>query len=105
IEDLRDRASRETDLGNVHAAIRILWLNDREVAVDALLEFLGRADASQLVASRTLLSLILEEKDSEVVRRILYWVTEHRYRLDAEFLEELGYHGLMQSREVAHLFK
>ncbi|MEX2570086.1 MAG: cyclic nucleotide-binding domain-containing protein [Gemmatimonadota bacterium] len=105
IEALRRRTSTETRLGNVHAAIRILWLNDRRAAVDALLEFLARADAAELVASRSLLSMILEEKDSEVVRRILYWVTEHRYRLDAEFLEELGYHGLMQSREIAHLFK
>lgn len=104
IEALRARAVGEADLGNVHAAIRILWLNDRETAVDALLDFLARADAAQLVASRSLLSMILEEKDSEVLRRILYWVTEFRYRLDAEFLEELGYHGLMQSREVAHLF-
>jgi HEAT repeat protein len=104
LEQLRVRAASDGDLGDVHTAIRILWLNDRETAVDALLDFLGRADAAQLVASRSLLSMILEEKDSEVLRRILYWVTEFRYRLDAEFLEELGYHGLMQSREVAHLF-
>ncbi|HET7320911.1 MAG TPA: cyclic nucleotide-binding domain-containing protein [Longimicrobiaceae bacterium] len=105
MQALRVRASEETDLTNIHEAIRILWLNDHQAAVDALLAFVARADAEQLVASRALLAMILGEQDSEVVRRILYWVTEHRYTLDPEFLEELGYHGLMQSREVSHLFR
>ena len=105
IDSLRARIAEAATLEEAHAAIEILWVNDRGAAVDALLDYLQQADAHALVGSRPLLAMILGERDADVLRRTLTWVTENRARLDAGVLEELGYHGLLQSREVTHLFR
>ncbi len=103
LPELRARALRGPAAAT-HAAIRILWVNDREIAVRTLLEYLEGATSEQVTDTRPLLTMMLHDKDGEVIRLLLYWLINQEQRLSPSFLEELGYHSLLQPRDVAGLF-
>jgi len=104
-EQIRDLI-RRVGSGNrdeAHAALRILWLNDRQAAREALISYLSASSEEDRIAIKPLLSTMLDEEDSEVIRCLLEWLEDRELSDVSMLLEELGNHRLIQAQNVAAL--
>lgn len=77
-----------------HAAIRILWQNDRGAAVDCLLNIMSRG-AEEMTSSVPLLETMLDSRDPDVDRRIAQWLETSKSALIPRVVEALGERGLV----------
>ena len=89
---------------NAYTALRILWVNDRELAIRTLLEHVDGGDGEHDAEIRALLSTMLRDQDADVIRQVLFWLNEALPRLDTGLIEELGHHKFIQPREVPGLY-
>ena len=83
------------------SALRILWYNDRLLAVQALLDYLQTLPQEQWGQMKSIFSLMLSSQDYEVVRMLYTWLDRQEVSLHFSLLEELGYNNLI-SATTAH---
>jgi ATP/ADP translocase/HEAT repeat protein len=81
-------------------AIRLLWLSDRHLAADCLLDFIASPDEGRCRAAQPLIAQMLADDDHEMIRRLLAWLNRHEEPLCATMLEELGQRGLVASPDL-----
>jgi hypothetical protein len=93
----RARADGET----ARAALRILWLNDRHLGLDRLLEYVAGAGDTEREAAAPLLEMMLADKDHETLRVLLDWLNAHGEILGPALLQVLAHHSLAPPREAA----
>jgi ATP/ADP translocase len=94
--------ARCMDCKLAHSAIRILWMNDRIAAVDSLLNVMSQS-AANMDESVPLLEMMLRDEDPQVIGQVREWLGHSGVGLTASVLEELGNHGLVDAKSLAHL--
>lgn len=81
-------------------AIRLLWLSDKHLAADCLLEFITAPTEGRCRAAQPLIAQMLADGDHEMIRRMLDWLNRCEDPLCATMLEELGERGLVASADL-----
>lgn len=81
-------------------AIRLLWVTDKHLAADRLLDFIGASDEERCRAAQPLIAQMLADDDHNMIRRVLQWLNERDRPLGATMLEELCQRGLVASPDL-----
>lgn len=92
---------KDGDKETAYTAIRILWSNDRDMALDAIVTFLSFASEEELRVFKPLLAEILKGEDDEIIRGLLQWLESEEVLPGPSLVEELGSHSLIQPQSLS----
>jgi ATP/ADP translocase/HEAT repeat protein len=99
-ESIKDR-----DNETAYTAIRILWLNDKFMALNSILMLLSHASEEEQKIFKPLFAEMLEGEDDEVIRRLLQWLESEDVSLGPSLIEELGSHSLIQPQSFSPILE
>ncbi|MEW6235851.1 MAG: cyclic nucleotide-binding domain-containing protein [Candidatus Omnitrophota bacterium] len=97
------RIARMESMEEIAAACRILWLNDRILAVKTILEILDRCEEQDRGRALEVLAEMLGERDNEIVRIVISWLLSHGEKAGSSIVRELGRHHLIQGEFVLRM--
>ncbi|TVQ17506.1 MAG: hypothetical protein EA367_17475, partial [Leptolyngbya sp. DLM2.Bin15] len=87
------------------SALRILWYNDRLLAVQALLDYLQTLPQERWGQMKSIFSLMLSSQDYEIIRMLYKWLDRQEVSLHFSLLEELGYNNLISAKTARPLLE
>jgi len=95
---------KDLDKETAYTAIRILWLNDRDTSLNAILTLLSRTSEGERKIFKPLIAEMLEEEDDEVIKGFLQWLESEDAPPGPSLIEELGSHSLIQPQNLSSMF-
>jgi len=98
-------STKDGDKETAYSAIRILWLNDKGMSLDAILTLLSRVPEEEGKFFKPLFAEILKGEDDEVIREVLQWLESGDVSPGPSLIEELGSHSLIQPQTLSPMFK